>query len=283
MNMSFQQIVRTPGFALLLIAIGVAVVIPSSPARAQFEDVDADVDIHNPLHRHGHFEISERQFDQSIFGRNINEKQHRERLDAMVSLQLTRYNTTCNLSPKQQDLLRLAAGGDVKRLEDTIRVARAKFNIARFDQNKFNKVWQGIQPLRTKIQNGIFDESSLLHKVVPGILDEKQLDKFKEADVKRLKFIYRAKIGLFLSQIQNGVPMLADQRSRLETLLLEETPTPKKYGQYAYHIVMINVSKVPEEKMKEIFDDAQWKAMKQLCSQGRGMERRLIQQGFRSE
>ena len=111
MNMSFQQIVRTPGFALLLIAIGVAAGISSSPARAQFEDVDADVelDIHNPLHRHGHFEVSERQFDQWIFGGNINEKQHRERLDAMVSLQLTRYNTTCNLSPKQQDLLRLAA------------------------------------------------------------------------------------------------------------------------------------------------------------------------------
>ncbi len=198
----------------------------------------------------------------------------------MVSLQLDKYDRICHLSPKQQDLLRLAAQGDIKRLEDSVQIARKKFNVARFDQQKFNQIWQEIQPLRTKIRNGMFDESSLLQKVVRGILDQQQLAEFEQADLERRKLIYQAKIGLFIAQLQGGVPMLADQRRQLETLLLEETRAPKQYGQYAYYIVMINASRLPEEKMQAIFDDAQWRAIKQSFGQARGMERMLKREGI---
>ena len=275
MNMLFQQLARTVSFALLPVAIAVAAGTASSPAWAQFEDVaEAIVPDRNLGHR-GQFQVSESYLDQRLFGGSSQGKQHRERLDAMVALQLDRYDAICQLSPKQQNLLRLAAQGDVKRLDDAIVIVRKKFNVARFDQQKFSNIIQEIEPLRVKIQNGIFDESSLLQKVVEGVLDQQQIAKFEQADLERRNSIYRAKIGLFLAQLQNGVPMLAEQREQFTTLLLEETRAPKRYGQYAYYIVMLNVSKLPEKKMKAIFDDAQWRAVKQSFDQARGMEHHL--------
>jgi hypothetical protein len=280
MTMFIQQIVRAPCFAWLLIAIAFAGGLPSSVAWAQFEDVGEEEEAGQNRGRRGHFQIDENQFDQWVYGGSGNARQHRARLDSMVSLQLERYDRICHLSSKQKDLLRLAAQGDIKRLEESVQVARKKFNVARFDQQKFQQVWQDIQPLRNKIQNGIFDETSLLRKVVRGVLDQEQIAKYEQTDLERRKFIYQAKIGLSVAQLQNSVPMRDEQRRRFETLLFEQTEVPKKYGQYAYNLVMIHASKLPEEEMKAIFDEAQWRALKQTFDQCRGMERHLERQGL---
>lgn len=276
MIISFQQIVRAACFALLLLAAASG--IPGSPAWAQFEDPGADLP--NNMPRPGRFELPENYFDQVIFGRGTRGTKYRENLAAMVSLQLERYDAACQLSAKQKDQLRLAAQGDVKRLEDTVETLRGEFNVARFDQNKFGVVMQKIQQLSVRIRNGIFDESSLLHKVVPGILDPEQTAKYEQADLDRRKTLYRAKIVMFVLQLQNGIPILDEQRKKFETLLLEETPTPKAYGSYAYYVVMYNASKLPEEKMKAIFDDAQWRALEASFDKAREMEQHLQQQGL---
>ena len=280
MIMSTQRLVSAPCFALLLVAIGATGGIPVPAAWAQFEDVREAEGAARNQPQHGHFAFPEDQFDQWVYGRKASKKQHRERLDALVSLQLDRYDRMYQLSPKQKDLLRLAAQGDIKRLEDAVEIARKKFNVIRFDQQKFNEIWQDIQPLQTKINNGVFDESSLLHKITPRILDQEQLAKVEQAELERRKWIYQAKVSLAVTQLESSVPMLAEQRRQLEALLLEETDVPKKYGQYAYYVVMIHASKLPEEKLKAIFDDAQWRALKQSFRQFRGMERHLKQQGI---
>lgn len=274
-----SKIARRLFLAALPTLVWVVVGAASSTLWAQFEDVAEEKAAANNRRQQGHFEVSEENFDQWIYGGRGQQKQHRARIDSMVSLQIEKVDQVCGLSPKQKELLKLAAQGDITRFEDRVEVVREKFKLARFDQQKFNKIWQEIQPLRNKLQNGLFDESSLLQKVVQGVLDPEQIAKYEQADLERRRFAYEAKIGLFLAQIQNGIPMRDEQREKFTKLLLEETAVPKKYGQYAHYVVMVNASQISEEKMKEIFDDAQWRAMKQTFVQARGMERHLKQQG----
>ena len=45
-------------------------------------------------------------------------------------------------------------------------------------------------------------------------------------------------------------------------LLLDETEAPEKYGKYDYYVVLFQLAKLKDEKLKPIFDDAQRQAMR---------------------
>lgn len=273
-----RNFARLRFFALLLFAIALAV--PASVVWAQFEDIGEEEEAAANQQANNGFEVSEETFYQWVYGSAGRTGRQRDWLDSMASLHIDSYDRACDLSPEQKNLLRLAAQGDIKRFEDEARIVKQKFDVARFDQQKFNQVWQEVQPLRNKIQKGLFGESSLLHKAVKRILDDEQVAKYEQVNLERRKSQYEAKIGLILAQLQYSIPMRDEQRAKFERMLLEETPTPNGFGQYTYYIVLINASKAPEEKLKAIFDDAQWKALKQTFAQVRGMERTLKKQGL---
>ena len=81
----------------------------------------------------------------------------------------------CDLSETQKKKLQLAGRGDIKRFFDSVGEAKMKFNALKDDQNKRNQIWQFIQPLRMKLNTGIFDENSLLHKIRTRTLKPEQM------------------------------------------------------------------------------------------------------------
>ena len=85
---------------------------------------------------------------------------------------------------------------------------------------------------------------------------------------------------------QNFLAALSDeQRQKFEKLLLDKTKPPKQYSQpqYDFYVVMIEASKLPDKDLKEIFDDAQMKAMQRVYQQTKGMEQMLKQEGVFAE
>ena len=76
-------------------------------------------------------------------------------------------------------------------------------------------------------------------------------------DEKRL-FRYRAKVELIVASLDQTVGFSDDQRRQLVELILRETELPKRFGQYDYWLVMYQTGKIPESKLKTIFDDKQW-------------------------
>ncbi len=63
-------------------------------------------------------------------------------------------------------------------------------------------------------------------------------------------------------------------------LLKEETKPPRKLGENDYYVVLYQLSRIPEEKIKPVFDDIQWRFLKRQLDQGRGMGMFLKQNGF---
>ncbi len=226
----------------------------------------------------GNFEVQENQFDSWIF-QNVQTAAARKRLEQMLTLQMDDVDRACQLTEAQKKKLQLAGRGDVVRFFDEIEVVRKKFLLIRKDQQKFNEIWQDISPLQVKFQAGLFGDDSFYHKTLRNMLKGEQLSKFTTVDDERRKFQYRAKVELVVAMLENALPLRDEQRQKLIKLIVEETKPPRHFGQQDYYIVMWNVSKIPEKRLKPLFSDAEWKALNQQFQQVRGLEQWLKQSG----
>ena len=63
-------------------------------------------------------------------------------------------------------------------------------------------------------------------------------------------------------------------------LILSETKRPTRFGQYDYYLVLYQAGKIPEAKLKPLFEDKQWALLKRQLNQRRGMEQFLRSQGL---
>ena len=280
---------RAVGPAVKRLGLGIAVLIVvtvaaslGSPARAQddWDAVERDA-LAQPAVMGGavNFEIPEETFDQWVFGGKTS-SQVTKRLDSLLALQVDSVERACSLSDGQKKKLQLAGRGDVKRFFGSVEEMRKKFREVRRDQNRVNNIWQDLQPLRTRFNSGIFDEVSLFCKVLKRTLDPEQSAQYEQQERERRKFRYQAKVELVVAMLEKGVPLCDVQREKLVKLLLEEADPPTKFGEYDYYVVLYHAAKLPEETLKPIFDDAQWRALTQVFAQAKGMEAHLKRNGF---
>lgn len=256
---------------LLTLAVILLTVTCGTVLRAQDDDFDdeeedapAEVQV---------AAVPMKQFDQWVFGHGNNHgaKSTKKRLESLLTLHVDSISQICDLSEAQNQKLILAGHGDIKRFYDSVNKVRVKFLAMRNDQNQRNQIWQITQPLQMKLNAGIFDEKSLFHKVRKRLLKPEQVTKYEEVESERRRFRYEASVGMAVSKIEQGMPLRDEQRNQLLKLLLEETRPPKIFGQHDYYVVMFQASKIPEKKLRPIFDDAQWRALSKQLNQVKGM------------
>jgi Zn-dependent oligopeptidase len=266
----------------LLLVAAVAGIIAVGSALWGQDDWDAEEQVlaqPGVLHQRAAFEVPEETFDQWAFGGKTT-AHVTKRLDSLLTLQMESIERACELSTDQKKKLQLAGRGDVKRYFGSVEEVRKKFREVRRDQHKINQIWQDIQPLQTRFNSGLFDESSLFHKVLKRTLDPDQSAQYEQQQRERRKFRYEARIQLAVTMMEKGVPLRDEQRKKFVKLLAEDAEPPAKFGQHDYYVVLYHAAKLPEEKLKPIFDDAQWRALTQMFAQAKGMEAHLKRNGF---
>jgi hypothetical protein len=155
-----------------------------------------------------------------------------------------------------------------------------KFEKVRFDQEKFNNIWQEINPVQTQVQQGLFGRDSFFQKAIRPALTPEQLAKYDKVEARRRAFRYRARVELWIASTENTMPMTGEQREKLRDLILSETTPPAGFGQYDTYLVAYAVSKIDEKKLQPLFDESQWKVLRVIVNQGRGMEQFLKQNGM---
>jgi hypothetical protein len=224
------------------------------------------------------FEIAESNFDHWIFGAGTSDH-GRKRVDAQLALQVEAIDHICGLTEEEAAKLELAGQGDIKRFYDDVVVLRAKFMKVRRNRNAFNEIYQEIQPVKARLDAGLFKQGSFFDKVLNRMLNEQQSSEYDQAEWERRQFRYHAKLELAIAMIERTMPLRAEQRERLIQVLKEETQPPKAFGQYDYYFVLYQLRRVPPPKLKPIFDEAQWKVFQQFTAQGEAMEMFLKQQG----
>jgi len=198
-------------------------------------------------------------------------------LENQLKAKLASFSSHFGLDDDQKQKLLLAGRGDMESFFADIEIIRDEFKDEQ-DQNKINEVYQRIQPLQQKLQRGLFSGDSVLSKVSKRTLDEDQRKQFEESEKRRFVAGYHASIKFTVSELEKSTPFSAAQREEI-VALLEASPPPNNLGQYSPYYVLYQLSK-NRDKVKEILDPGQMKAMRQALNQGQQMEPFLKQHGF---
>jgi hypothetical protein len=266
---------------LLAAAAIVAMVGAGQAARAQDDDEDEEAEPNAAVPIRGAVVFNQAQFDQWLFGNlgTANAGVARNKLDALLTLSVEDLVRTCDLTPFQKKKLLLAGHGDIKRYFDRVEEARKKFQSVKNNQNQLGLMWQDIQQLQTAFQ-GIFDEGSIFAKSLKSTLKPEQVVAHEKVVRDRLFYRYQARVDLAMEMLNNNVGFTDAQREQLVKLLFEGTRPPKRLGQNDYYAILYLIGTLPEAKVKPIFEDVQYRALKQQLDQARGLGMWLKQNGF---
>jgi len=271
---------RNSGKIIFYLAASVSFALP---ARAQFQDDEIVDQKDQVVVQQNNFFIQPEAFEQWMYGQYGTASEVEGRFQSQLEVLLGDVQRVCEasnapLSDIQLKKLRLAARGDIERFLERVEKAHKKFNEVRFDQNRINEVFQEIQPLQAKLQAGLFGEDSLFEKTMNKTLTQQQNEPRMQLETERRKFRYQAQIGIALAILENGLPLVDEQREKITKLLEEETQPPKRFSQYDYYYVLLQLTKLPEEKLKGVLDETQWKMLQPYLAQAKGMEQFLKQQ-----
>ena len=187
---------------------------------------------------------------------------------------------TCSLSEIEKKRLVLAGKGDIKRFFDRVEEKRKKFDKVKTDQNKIGEIYQELLPLQMALNAGLFGEDSFHAKMVKRVLSPEQMTRYQEVIRERNQFRYRAKVELAVAQLDQTIGFRESQRQALVEMIVSETKSPKRFGQYDYYLVLYMMRKIPQAKLKALFDEKQWAFLSRTLDQMRGMEQFLRQQGM---
>lgn len=224
------------------------------------------------------FVLNEPQFAQWAFGAQ-DTSAVRSRLESFLTIKIEAIDRACGLTEAQKNKLRLAGKGDIKRLWDRVEEKKRKYLNVPHDQEKINEIVQDLQPLRTIASGEPFTEGTFFAKTLHSMLTGDQLARFESAARDKALFRYRAKVDLVIATLDQMAGFSEKQRQELRQLVLEETQPPQKFGQYDYQVAFIQIARLPEEKLKGLFDDTQWRVLKRRLDQARAMEQALINNG----
>jgi hypothetical protein len=70
------------------------------------------------------------------------------------------------------------------------------------------------------------------------------------------------------------------QRRRFATVIVERTRPLKRYGPYDFYAVLLQASRLPEDQLKPIFDERQWRRMCSQFDHVRHYEKTVVAEGY---
>ena len=217
------------------------------------------------------------QMDQWVFGRFGGSGGARNKLDSSLLLRIEDLERACGITEAQKKKLRLAGRGDIKRFFDKVEELKRKFQQGQNDPNA--NIWQEIQPLQVELNTGLFGDDSIYAKTIRRTLTGDQAARFESLSRERNSFRFRATVEWFVVHLDKGLGLTDDQRQRFVELLVNEARPPRKFGQGDYWYLMLQTARLPEPKLKPIFDAPQWRLLSRQFVQARGMEQWLKTNG----
>ncbi len=171
------------------------------------------------------------------------------------------------LEEEQVEQLRFACRGDVIRVmqeitELDIHTRHVDMQEMGRNQEEMQKIWPLVMPARSKIDEGLHSKGSLFEKSLKSILTAEQQVSFEKQNREKQTRLIVATTKLTLLEFEKQVPLTADQRNRI-IKLVEESPKPKLVSEgMAYYLGIVVLSKLPEDKVREILKEEQFKTFK---------------------
>jgi hypothetical protein len=224
--------------------------------------------------------INDRQFDQAIFGPWASPEQHRGRLERILTSRVNTVDRICPLTDLQKKKLMLAGRGDIKRFFDRVDATRKRIQLSPIDQAELHRVVTEIQPLGLDSRPDPFGEKSLFRKSLNHTLTPAQFARYQVVTRDVVVAHHRTTIKWVVGIMDTTLRLSKEQHRRLEELFVKETRPPKRFGEYDYYGVMFQVSRLPETRLRPIFDDVQWGKLSLQLAEAVRLEQTLKDEGF---
>ena len=138
--------------------------------------------------------------------------------------------------------------------------------------------------MQTTLSSGLFEADSLFYKSLHNTLTSGQCARYDAVERERREFNHRASIEEAVSTWEQAMPLRDAQRQELITLLTNRTKAPQRpAGPYGPSLIAFHLSRLPEEKLRRLFDETQWKLMSWYLAQGKQLGPFLRQSGLLDE
>jgi hypothetical protein len=141
-----------------------------------------------------------------------------------------------------------------------------------------------LDALDTRLAAGIFGEGSLFDKTLRSILrDVPQGQRYDQTVRRRNLARYGQAVREWTRSLQPGLKLSNRECVELSDLIVAGTQPPRRFGHSDYAMVYYQVSKVPEDKLKAILLERQWKELKQGIASWSDAKAFLNREGFEFE
>jgi hypothetical protein len=264
---------RASGIRLSAAAL---LVIQSAGALARAQD-DPEPEDEHPAPRRPVVVISDEQLWRYLSGSIGDADTARQHFESVLRQRLELVARSSQLTPEQQRKLEVAGRGDIKRFFDRFQEKKDMINHTQGDMRKLQAVLLELQRDRFNQAFGdLFGEGSLFAKTLRKTV-------FPEQRSRLGKEVYRSRVEWVISLKDRSLGLSDWQHRRLVDVIVDETLPPEKSGQYDAYAVMYQASYLPEARLRQILDDAQWRKLQEQFQEVRRFERVLIREGYLPE
>jgi hypothetical protein len=212
--------------------------------------------------------------EQWIFGQDA--PGARKKLELALTQDIQRFDRKYALSPVQKKKLELAGRQDLKRFYDRVEDAKAEYRRVNGDWNQVGSRIFALQREQNQPHSELFGDESMLAKTLRKALTPEQVSRYE-------KSVYRARVEWMAGLLDKRINLDARQHERLVTLVVNETPPLKRYGNFDYDAIMLQMARLPQEKLRAALDETRCRELALRFEQARRMESILVSEGYVSK
>jgi hypothetical protein len=244
--------------------------------------------------------VSEPAAADGLAGTGIN----RERLEKRLAWEIKRIDQIYGLTQEQQRKLEVAGRGDIKRFIERVQEKRKPLDRAKENRlelvkpvreqkevqdrdlqnviefrNEYREALIEVRALTKDIPVKLFVEGSIFIKTLKKTFSPEQRKKYEKD---QLDF-YRSRVEWAVVSGLGALKLSDDQRQRLVKLIVQNNRPLRRYGRHDFAAVMIQASRLPENTLKPIFDEAQWRRLRVGLKEVKRLEHEVVTGGYLPE
>ena len=216
------------------------------------------------------------------------EKSRQQCLDRLL-LQVSAVDEICGLTAEQGRKCEAAAKLDAARAMDEIEAVRQRYSGRTLDlqnpagQAEWQRFHQDARAVQAKLQDA-GGETSLLRKVIPGILDDEQRSDWRRESDLRTQYQWRSVVDAGMVQLDVALGLTSEQHEAILGLLMEKPLRINQAkiwmhgNQFPPYVCRYGLAQLDQAKLKALVNERQWKMLGQFIEQGKGMSVHLKQQ-----
>lgn len=231
----------------------------------------------------------EQQMNGMFFAPTGNEEKAVQQCLGRLLLELSAVDEVCRLSEGQRRKCETAARLDVARAMDDIAAVRNRYVGKTIDLQDpaGQREWQGFlqeaQAVQAKLQEA-GGETSLMTRVITGILDDGQLSAWRQESASRRQYQWQSVVDAGMAQIDIALGLSSEQHEAIRGLLMEKPMrvNPARLRMHGNHfapfVCKYALSRLDQKRLASLTNERQQATLRQFIQQGKGMAAHLKQQ-----